>query len=205
MSHPNAHSATPFRICLDLPDWAVAELQQLPEHLPDLQSRMAAVIRFARLNFLRQSGGPFAAGVFERDSGRLIVIGVNRVMPINCSSAHAEVMALSLAQQQLGVYDLGGPGLPEYQLVVNWSPCVMCFGAVLWSGVRSLVIAGAGPELEQITGFDEGPMPDEWRDELERRGIELIEDILHEETLADFRTFAASNAIVYNARQGEAL
>ena len=204
MSHHTAHSATPFRFCLDLPDWAIAELQELPEHLPTLQSRMAAVIRFARLNFLRQSGGPFAAGVFERDSGRLIVIGVNRVMPLNCSSAHAEVMALSLAQRQLGVYDLGGPGLPAHQLVVNWSPCAMCFGAVLWSGVRSLVIAGAGPEVEQITGFDEGPMPAEWRLELAKRGIELTENILREEALADFRTFTASEQIVYNARQGEA-
>ena len=204
MSHPTAHSATPFRFCLDLPDWAVAELQELPEHLPTLQARMAAVIRFARLNFLRQSGGPFAAGVFERDSGRLIVIGVNRVMPLNCSSAHAEIMALSLAQRQLGVYDLGGPGLPAHQLVVNWSPCAMCFGAVLWSGVRSLVIAGAGPEVEQITGFDEGPMPADWRLELATRGIALTEDILREEALADFRIFAASQAIVYNARQGAA-
>jgi len=200
-----ARATTPFRLYLDLPDWAVAELQELPECLPTLQSRMATVIRFARLNFLRQTGGPFAAGVFERDSGRLIVIGVNRVMPLNCSSAHAEVMALSLAQQQLGCYDLGGPGLPAHQLVVNWSPCAMCFGAVLWSGIRSLVIAGAGPELEQITGFDEGPMPPEWRQELARRGIALTEDILREEALADFRTFVASQPVVYNARRGEAL
>ena len=204
MSPTAPRSATSFRFSLDLPDWAVAELQELPEYLPTLQSRMATVIRFARLNFQRQTGGPFAAGVFERDSGRLIVIGVNRVMPLNCSSAHAEIMALSLAQKQLEVYDLGGPGLPAHQLVVNWSPCAMCFGAVLWSGIRSLVIAGAGQELGQITGFDEGPMPNEWRDELKRRGIELIEDILHEEAMADFRTFAASNEIVYNARQGEA-
>jgi tRNA(Arg) A34 adenosine deaminase TadA len=113
-------------------------------------------------------------------------------------------MALSLAQRQLGVYDLGGPGLPAHQLVVNWSPCTMCFGAALWSGIRSLVIAGAGPELEQITGFDEGPMPAEWRLELAKRGIDLIEDILREAALADFRTFAASQRIVYNSRQGEA-
>lgn len=202
MNNIAPRSSAAFRFCLCLPDWAIAELQELPECLPTVQARMAAVIRFARLNFQRQTGGPFAAGVFERDSGRLLVIGVNRVMPLNCSSAHAEIMALSLAQQQLGVYDLGGPGLPAHQLVVNWSPCAMCFGAVLWSGIRSLVIAGAGQELEQITGFDEGPMPEKWRDELERRGIALCENILHEEALADFRTFAASGSVVYNARKG---
>ena len=196
------HTTLPCRFVLDLPDWAPDELQQLPQFLPDLEERMAAVLRFARLNTENQTGGPFAAGVFERDSGRLISIGVNRVIPLNCSSAHAEVMALSLAQQRLGVYDLGGPGLPAHQLVVNWSPCAMCFGAVLWSGIRSLVIAGADAEMMAITGFDEGPMPSEWRTELAKRGIELIEGVLREEALADFRTFAASNPVVYNGRQG---
>lgn len=191
-----------FDFTLNLPDWASAELQQLPQFLPDLEKRMAAVLRFARLNTENQTGGPFAAGVFEQDSGRLIGIGVNRVVPRNCSSAHAEIMALSLAQQRLGVYDLGGPGMAVHQLVVNWSPCAMCFGAVLWSGIRSLVIAGADPEMMTITGFDEGPMPAEWRTELAKRGIELIEGVLREEALADFRTFAASNPVVYNGRQG---
>ena len=188
---------------LDLPDWAQTELQQLPHSLPRLEDRMAAVLRFARLNTEQQSGGPFAAGVFERDSGKLIIIGVNRVMPLNCSSAHAEITALTLAQQMLGTFDLGGPGLPAHQLVVNWSPCAMCFGAVLWSGIRSLVIAGADDAMMAITGFDEGPMPEHWRDELAKRGIELIEGLMREEALAGFREFAATGAIVYNGRQGE--
>ncbi|MBC6938200.1 MAG: nucleoside deaminase, partial [Chloroflexi bacterium] len=135
---------------------------------------MAAVIRFSRLNFENRTGGPFAAGVFERDTGRPVVIGVNRVMAHNCSSAHAEVMTLSLAQKILGTWDLGAPGLPAHQLVVNWRPCAMCYGATLWSGIRSLVIAGSGPELEQITGFDEGPIHPEWDKELAKRGIELV-------------------------------
>lgn len=193
----------PQRFILDLPDWVAGEWQGLPEYLPNLNQRMAAVLRLARRNTEQQSGGPFAAGVFERDSGRVISVGVNRVVPRTCSSAHAEVMALSLAQQRLGVYDLGGPGMPAHQLVVNWSPCAMCFGAVLWSGIRSLVIAGADAEMMAITGFDEGPMPADWRGELKRRGIELIEGVMSEEALADFRVFAATNPEVYNGRQGD--
>jgi tRNA(Arg) A34 adenosine deaminase TadA len=193
----------PLRLTLDLPDWVPSELERLPEIVPGLEARMAMVLRFARLNTEHQSGGPFAAGVFERDSGRVIALGVNRVVPLGCSSAHAEFMALSLAQQRLGVYDLGGPGLPAHQLVVNWSPCAMCFGAVLWSGIRSLVIAGADPAMMAITGFDEGPMPANWRNELTRRGIELAEGVLRAEALADFRAFAATNPVVYNGRQGE--
>ncbi len=103
-------------ITLTIPEWASNELKRLPSHFPTLEERMAAVIRFSQLNFEQGTGGPFAAGVFERDSGKLIVIGVNRVMPLNCSSAHAEIMALSLAQQLLATYDLGGPNQR-----INWS------------------------------------------------------------------------------------
>lgn len=188
---------------LSLPEWAVEEHRHLPAHFLTLEDRMRAVIRFSRLNFENGTGGPFAAGVFERDTGKLVVIGVNRVMPSNCSSAHAEVMTLSLAQKILGTWDLGGTGMPVYQFVVNWRPCVMCYGATLWSGIRSLVIAGSGPELEQITGFDEGPIHPEWDKELAKRGIEVVDNVLRDEALAVYRDFAASGALVYNGRQGD--
>src|SRR5690606_14186561 len=143
---------------LSLPDWAIEENKRLPSVMPTLEERMSHVIRFSRLNFERNTGGPFAAGVFERDTGKPVVIGVNRVVPHNCSSAHAEVMTLSMAQHLLGTFDLGGPGMPAHQLVVNWRPCAMCYGAVLWSGVRSLVIAGRGPVPERIVGFEVGAL-----------------------------------------------
>lgn len=191
-----------MHITLSMPDWAAEEHQKLPRHMLTVEERMAAVIRFSRLNFEQGTGGPFAAGVFERDSGKLIVIGVNRVLAHNCSSAHAEVMALSLAQQMLGTYDLGGPGMPVHQFVVNWRPCAMCFGATLWSGIRSLVIAGSGPQLEHITGFDEGPVHPDWENELARRSIELKNNVLTEEALQVYRDFAASQKFVYNSRLG---
>jgi tRNA(Arg) A34 adenosine deaminase TadA len=193
-----------MQFTLAMPDWAVEEHKRLPSHMPTVEERMAAVIRFSRLNFENGTGGPFAAGVFERDSGKLVVIGVNRVVASNCSSAHAEVMTLSLAQKMLATYDLGGPGMPVYQFVVNWRPCAMCFGATLWSGIRSLVIAGSGPELEQITGFDEGPVHPDWEHELAKRGIELINNVLTTEAVAVYQAFADSRALVYNPRQGQA-
>ncbi len=191
-----------MEITLTMPDWAVKELAQLPTYFPTLEERMAAVIRFSQLNFEHNTGGPFAAGVFERDSGKLVVIGINRVMPMNCSSAHAEIMTLSLAQKMLGAYDLGGPDQPAHQLVVNWRPCAMCYGAVIWSGVRSLVIAGSGPELEELTGFDEGPVHPDWEKELNARGIEVISNVLRAEACQVFRAFGESDRFVYNARQG---
>lgn len=191
-----------MKFTISLPDWAIEENKRLPSHIPSLEDRMRHVIRFSRLNFENGTGGPFAAGVFERDTGKLVVIGVNRVIPSTCSSAHAEVTTLSVAQQILNTYDLGMPGMPVYQLVVNWRPCVMCYGATIWSGIKSLAIAGSGPELEKITGFDEGPIHPEWDKELEKRGIEVINDVLTEEALVVYRAFAASGAVVYNAGGG---
>ena len=187
---------------LALPEWVAERLAATPECLPTAEGHMGLVLDWARLNFQLDTGGPFAAGVFERDSGRLVAMGVNRVVATGCSSAHAEVMALGLAQKRLGSYDLGGPGLPEHELVVNWRPCAMCYGALLWSGVRHLTIAGSGPELEALTGFDEGPVPAGWKEELSVRGIQTHEGVLKAEAVDLFRHFQASARLVYNARQG---
>jgi tRNA(Arg) A34 adenosine deaminase TadA len=193
-------AATRFE--LDLPNWAIARVAEAGSCIPDLTERMRWVIALARENFVRDTGGPFAAAVFEEETGRVVSIGVNRVVPGRCSSAHAEVMALSLAQQAKDVHDLGAPGQPAHQIVVNWAPCAMCCGAICWSGVRSVVIAGSGHEMELLTGFDEGPIHPRWADELRRRGISVRDGLLREESLDAFRAFAASGRPVYNARKG---
>lgn len=187
---------------LSLPEWVEKELTALPDIYPTVEERIREIIRFSQLNIDYGTGGPFAAGVFEKASGKLVSMGVNRVVPLNCSTAHAEIVALSYAQKKLGSYDLGGSGLPEHQLVVNWLPCAMCFGALLWSGIRSLAVAGSGSELVDITGFDEGPMHPDWREELEIRGIELVDSILPEEAIKVFRSFAKRGELVYNSRLG---
>lgn len=191
-----------MEIKITLPDWAVAENEQLPDAIADVEDRMRAVIRFSRLNVEHATGGPFAAGVFEKESGKVIAIGVNRVVPASVSSAHAEIVTLSIAQQKLQTFDLGGPDMPDHQLVVNGRPCAMCFGSIPWSGVRSVVIAASGKQIEKLTGFDEGPIHPTWQAELKSRGIEVIEDLLADEACEVFRQFAASDQPVYNGRSG---
>lgn len=185
-----------------LPEWAIEENEKLPECIPSLEDRMATVIRFAELNFEHDTGGPFAAGIFEVKTGKVVIVGVNRVVPTNVSSAHAEIVTISLAQQILQTFDLGGPGMPAYQLVVNGRPCAMCFGSIPWSGIRSVVTGASGEQIESIAKFDEGPIHPHWQDELKRRGIEVIEDVLSERACEVFKKFAASNQPVYNGRLG---
>lgn len=187
---------------INLPEWAVQKQNELPEYIPNLADRMKAVIEFSQWNIDHQTGGPFAAGVFERDSGRRIMLGVNRVVPSNVSSAHAEIVTLSLAQQKLKSWDLGSKNLPPLQLVVNWRPCAMCYGATIWSGIRSLVIAGSDEACEKITGFDEGPIHPQWKEQLSNRNIEVLDGLLYEEAVQVFRNFRDAGHLVYNGRQG---
>lgn len=184
---------------VDLPQWAIEKQSKLPKYLSTAEDRMRAVISFSRENIKQQTGGPFAAGVFEKETGKIVVIGVNRVMPTNISSAHAEVVAISLAQSYLNTFDLGQEGLPDYELVVNWRPCIMCMGALIWSGIKYLTIAGDGPELEEITGFDEGPVSSNWVEQLADRQIHVTNNMLTQEAVAVFEEFRKNGCYVYNA------
>jgi len=87
-------------IALSIPDRVARELSRYPKHLPTHEDRMRMIIHFSKLFFEHGTGGPFAAGVFEQNTGKLIPAGVNIVIPSNCSSAHAEIMTLSIAQKK---------------------------------------------------------------------------------------------------------
>ena len=84
----------PSRFTLAMPEWFDEAAAALPEALATVEERMAAVNRLARRNVDERTGGPFAAGVFEQASGRVVALGVNRVVPEGISCAHAETMAL---------------------------------------------------------------------------------------------------------------
>lgn len=168
--------------------------------LREPEARMRYVLGLMQTN-IATDGGPFAAAVFERESGLLIAAGANRVVASHCSTAHAEILALLLAQAKLNNHDLGADSLPAYELVTSAEPCVMCFGAVIWSGVRSLVCAARGADVEAI-GFDEGPRPENWIDELETRGITVTTDLLRDDACKLLQNYRACNGVIYNARCG---
>ncbi|WP_432837935.1 nucleoside deaminase [Dactylosporangium sp. CA-092794] len=182
-----------------LPEWVADELAGVAAALPDAEDRMRLAHRLARRNHREGTGGPFAAVVSNAATGEILAAGVNLVLASGLSTMHAEVVALSLAQAGAGTWDLGGAGRPPAELAVNWRPCAMCYGAVLWSGITRLVIAGEGDEVEHLTGFDEGPMRPDWKEQLAARGVEVRTDVLRDEALATFREYGQrDDVIVYN-------
>lgn len=194
----------------EVPVWVRSELAASGDVIPDIADRMRLLNRLAARNIEPGgTGGPFSAMVVVRDTGAVVSVGVNAVLGSNLSSAHAEVVALSLAQTRLNSWDLGASGQPALELDVNWRPCVQCYGATMWSGVKKLVIAGSGPELEELTGFDEGPMVDDWAEQFEARGIDVEQGVLRDEAISVFETYhekvLSGAALVYNGRGAGAL
>ena len=184
-----------------LPDWVEGFFPDPDRVYPSAEARMRLVIELSRLNVEHETGGPFGAGVFETESGRLIAPGVNLVVPANCSIAHAEILAIAIAQQKLQSYDLGSEGMPAHELVTSTEPCAMCLGAIVWSGVRGLV-CGAREEDAQRVGFDEGPKPSDWVGALEQRGIAVTRDVLREEARGVLVRYKETGGTVYSGRRG---
>lgn len=184
-------------ISLSLPRWLAGYLAERPAVIPGAEERMALLIALARENARRETGGPFAAGVFEAETGRLVAAGVNVVVPSRSSLAHAEVMAIGGAQQTFATHDLGAPHVPPLLLACSAEPCVMCLGAATWSGVRSLECGANGDDAE-AAGFDEGPKHEGWDGELRRRGVAVVRDLLRAEAAEVLREYAAAGRHVYN-------
>lgn len=159
---------------------------------------MGLAVKLAKLNVEHQTGGPFGAGIFELKVGRLVAVGVNLVESSNCSLAHAEMLAIALAQRVVGRYDLGIEEGAAYELVTSTEPCAMCLGAVPWSGVRS-VVCGARDEDARRIGFDEGSKPEHWVESLESRGIRVVRDVLREEAQAVLLDYHKRGGLIYNA------
>jgi tRNA(Arg) A34 adenosine deaminase TadA len=190
----------PTSITLTLPAWLEKTSAIRTEILlPDPEERMRWVIGVSRQNVERRSGGPFAAAVFERESGRLLGVGVNRVEPLNASPAHAEIMAMLFAQQKMQNFDLGAAG-PGSELVTSSQPCLMCLGATLWSGVTRLTYGATAADVTSVLGFDEGPLPRDWQRELNKRGITVAGEFLRAEAVEVLELYKKMQGTVYNSR-----
>lgn len=179
---------------LTLPDWIDDEVDVSRRYATD-DDKVALAIRLSLVNVERDTGGPFGAAVFDAD-GALVAVGVNRVVQHNCSVAHAEMMAFLSAQGRLQRFRLNDDGR-RYVLATSSQPCCQCYGASVWAGIDELLIGARSADVEELTEFDEGPLPADWIGELERRGIAVRRDILRDRARAALATYAARGGLMY--------
>ncbi len=175
------------QVHLALPAWIHQEVD-IDRPYADDEARMTLVIQLARRNVELNTGGPFGAAIFNSE-GRIVSVGVNRVMPQNCSLAHAEIMAFMTAQSRLQRFRINDGG-GRYTLATSAQPCCQCYGASFWAGIDEMLIGARSEDVQQLTEFDEGPLPADWVGELVKRGISVKRDIMREsarEVLAFYR------------------
>ena len=158
-------------------------------------ARIALAIDLARRNVEHATGGPFGAAVFDED-GRVVAAGVNRVEVVQVSLAHAEIVALVGAQRKLGRARLNDDG-HSYTLASSAQPCCQCYGAIVWAGIDELLIGARNEDTESLTGFDEGPLPDDWIGGLTRRGIHVERDLRRDAACAVLAAYESRGGMHY--------
>lgn len=181
------------QVHLHLPPWIHDEVDAGRTYSDD-DARMALAIELSRRNVQHGSGGPFGAAVFDA-GGRVIGIGVNRVIATSCSIAHAEMMAVSTTQLRTQRYRLNEGGAGKWTLATSAQPCAMCYGAMFWAGVDRLLIGARADDVQRLAGFDEGPLPADWAGELRTRGIEVRTDILRDEACDVLRGYGEGGLV----------
>jgi tRNA(Arg) A34 adenosine deaminase TadA len=168
----------PAQLHLTLPLWLRDKFDESRLYADD-DAKVALAIELALGNVENRGGGPFGAAIFTGE-GRLVAVGVNRVVPQNCSVAHAEMMAYMLAQQRLQRFRLNEDG-SRFILATSAQPCCQCYGATIWAGIDELLIGARSADVEELSEFDEGPLPADWIGELRKRGIAVRRDIRREQ------------------------
>lgn len=74
-------------IKISLPTWLIDNLDQdLKKTYDSLEKRMDYVNNLAKLNVEQDTGGPFSAAVFEKDTGKLISAGIHSIHCHNTTS-----------------------------------------------------------------------------------------------------------------------
>ena len=152
--------------------------------IKELQSEMSS--------YTNNGSGPFVAAIYD-EKGNLIVKVANSVVNETCSNNHAEVNAIKLAEQKLGTYDLSKENLSLY---VTAEPCMMCLGAIMWSGIKNVYYGVPSKRVEEITGFDEGFKPD-WFNEFKKRGIIVYGNIEVKAGEKELHKYVKSNKTIY--------
>jgi tRNA(Arg) A34 adenosine deaminase TadA len=190
MESPPVHE-----LAFELPAWS-RQWDGWQKTYPSEEDRARLSIELARKNVLEGTGGPFGAAVFETETGGLISIGVNRVVPETCAMLHAEMVALSMAGRRLGAHGFGSEQGVSYDLATSCEPCAMCLGSLLWFGVSRVLCSATRKDAEHL-GFDEGPVFPESYAYLEDRGIVVVRGLLRDEGRAVLRRYGESRGLIY--------
>ena len=152
------------------------------ERIPERKG-MEFALREARKNLRTLDGGPFGACVIK--DGRVVAVARNTVLRGD-ATAHAEINAIRKACRKLGTHDLSG-----CVIYSTTEPCPMCFSAVHWARIGTIVYGTTISEAKRI-GFHELEISIKEMKGLGRSKVRIIKDVMRQECL---ELLSAWNAI----------
>ncbi len=125
-------------------------------------------------------GGPFGCVIVKDD--KIVGRGNNKVTSTNDPTAHAEVVAIRDACNNLGTYQLEG-----CEVYTSCEPCPMCLGAIYWARPSIIYFANNRQDAADI-GFDDSMIYDEMAAAIEQRKIP-IQSLSREEAIKVFNAW----------------
>lgn len=153
--------------------------------MPTDQDRfMKEAIKRSIENVESGAGGPFGAVVVK--NGEIIGHGVNQVTVTNDPTAHAEVIAIRMACQHLGSFQLEG-----CEIYTSCEPCPMCLGAIYWARPDKVYFANTKEDAARIN-FDDQFIYEEIQKPINERKL-FTRQILRNEAQEAFEKWEASS------------
>lgn len=116
-------------------------------------SYMRQAIKLSEEGMRCGDGGPFGAVIVKDD--KIIGQGWNKVLKTNDPTAHAEIVAIRTACQNIGDYWLQGS-----KMFVTCEPCPMCLAAIYWARIESITYAASRDDAAALE-FDDAFIYDE--------------------------------------------
>lgn len=84
---------------------------------------------------------PIGAILVHAASGEIAARAGNRTITLSDPTAHAEILAIRAACEQVGAQRI-----PEYDLYVTLEPCAMCAAAISFARIRRVVFGAPDPK-----------------------------------------------------------
>jgi len=128
---------------------------------------------------VKSSGDVPVGALIVNEVGEILSLGKNEREKDNDSTAHAEIVAIRKASEELGSWRLD-----DLTLIVTLEPCVMCAGAILQSRIKRLVFGAFDQKAGAV-----GSCLDVIRDVRALSKVEVISGVLEKECaklLTDF-------------------
>ena len=117
------------------------------------ESAMRRAIQLSIEKMEAGEGGPFGAVIVK--DGEILAEGWNQVTSTTDPTAHAEIVAIRRACQELGTFSLEGAVIHT-----SCEPCPMCLAAIYWARVTE-VHYGNDKDAAASAGFDDAFLYDE--------------------------------------------